>query len=213
MLEADDYFPTRGFPAVSDDGRLAVFADRLADGGRGNPNLVVSIRKVADDSEAWSLTVLSPDEWNKKGMEDGGQKVALHRAMKERVDKVNARLAASTWHPLPLGDARPDATSACRDRPAASQRAEIGGVEVALEGTMLRVRPPTPAAPFERDVSAWSAKGVKPECRARNVMRLDRVYADAGRGVVVVRIVYCGDDTCWEPEGAWHVLPLSVTAK
>jgi hypothetical protein len=125
--------------------------------------------------------------------------------MKDRVDQVNAKLAASTWRPMRLGDARPDAQTACRER-LASQRAALLGVEVTLDGTTLRVKGPEKNAP-DRDVGGWAAK-VKAECAPRNAMKLDRVYTDARRRAVVVRVEYCGDDTCWEPSAAWHVLPL-----
>jgi hypothetical protein len=201
----DDYFPTFDLPAASDDGKWVAFADRLEDGGRGYPSLAVTIKNVDDDSVLWSNTVLDPDEWAKKSSNASPAKSGLFAALHARVDAVNAKLAASKWVGLIQGDATPSASEACRDGLAA-QRAEADGAEVRLEGRRLNVTGGTGAV-RERGLAPPSAT-IRVECKERNAPRLDFVQVDASRGVLLTRIAFCGDDTCWQPNAQFYATRL-----
>jgi hypothetical protein len=183
-------FQMTGLPAVAADGSEVVIADRAADGARGEPNLTVEAID-RHDKHVKTIDVLEPD-----------------------AKFVPAKLeAANRW----LGDEhqardlRPLETSEIASDQEGQEATQwtVTKEDIVLQlrdNARLTVRGPGKTY-VDRVMSDWEA-GVshRPDMDCSNPLFLENAWLDVPHRLALVLIGYHGNDTCWEPDSALHVV-------
>ena len=199
--EGECSYESTGLPALTTDGKLVLHAEQDEDGGRGAPNFRVVARRVADDSVAGELLVEpAVDERIPAADRDAN------------LDKANAALAllpATALTLYPRDCEQDGGEPGCRDKAQdAPLTASVGPLVVAYGEPKLRVTRDGKVL-LEQDMPAWSAPPQgSGEDACTNPAHLGGVWADVGRGVLLVKISYSGTDSCWEPSSSYHVVKL-----
>jgi hypothetical protein len=198
---AEHNFQTTRLPAVSADGAAVLLGLEDNDGGRGNANFRFELRDRGDAKLA-TQSVLTVEEYDQ--IQDGSGGL---RGMDARIDAANRWLAAQnterrfaplTELPVETGDA---IASPFR---ATGQGVTIewkdNRVTIAEGGKQLVARetPPTWYAPRRPRGSGGDV--------CENPAFLNNAWVSLPHKLAVLTIAYSGNDTCWEPSNAPHVV-------
>lgn len=190
-------FTTTGLPAVSADGELVAIAYEGEDGARAHANLALQIKDRADAITHEQVVLRAADEWAPPAP--------------AALDDANATLARTHadrgWTPIPAAEVEANADSVLS---ATSWTARAGDVAIQFDVTGLVSVQVAGATAVERDQPGWLVPDA-PMCAGcpetcSNPPRLDAAWIAPEHGLAILRIAYLGTDTCWEPDGAPHVL-------
>lgn len=197
-------FTTTGLPAIAAGGAEVLVADIGEDGARGMPNLALVVRDRADH-EGPRRVVLTADAAD---AQDPEQPLAA-----PDVAGANAWLAEqhqrAAWTPLAAAAITADDESAFD---AERWTATSGDVTLTFDVTGHVVVTVGGAAVVDRTMTAWLAPdapmypGAGPDEQCSNPIALGAAYLDGARKLALVRVSFRGNDTCWEPDGAYHVV-------
>ncbi len=194
-------FTTTGLPAVAADGSRVIAAWRREDGGRGMPNLTLVVRDRTD-TEVHAQVVLAAD-------------AAEATTAAPELGDHNAYLAQTNveigWMPL-----RPAALTAGGEGDgfidASTWDASDGDVGLHFDQDGHLVIEQRGTVVVDRLMSTWLAadrpmyEGAPPDEICHNPAALTEAFLDGGRRLVLVRTAFRGTDTCWEPDGEYHVV-------
>ena len=194
-------FHATGLPAVTDDGKSVALAHQGEDGARGAPNLTV-IEKDRADKVVRELVVQTAD---------GGEALlddAAPAPPTERLAEANRYLTETHARRrlFPLTAMTLDRSREADFGHGSTLAASGDGVDVAWDEGQLKVtaggRVVVDLATQGWTVEPTTSDGI--ECS--NPSFLGEAWVDAARKLVVVRIAYTGNDTCWEPDSQLHVV-------
>ena len=113
------------------------------------------------------------------------------------------------WRPLTATEVKSDGDSLLD---AAHWTAAAGEVALTFDDTGHLVITAGGATVVDRTMTAWLAPGgpmypgAGPDEQCSNPIALTEAYVDAGHKLALVRVRFRGTDTCWEPDGAFHVV-------
>ena len=194
-------YESTGLPALTTDGTLVLYAELKEFGGPIAGHFRVVERRVEDDQEAGELMV---------EQETTGRLPAAERD--ESLTRANAALARLPSAPLTAypRDCDQGGGLGCdiTDEPIVIT-ANVGPLVVIFDEPRLRVSRDGRAL-LDQDMPAWSApiQGQGEGDTCRNPAYLDGVWADVGRGVLLLKIGYSGFGACWAPPSTYHVVKL-----
>lgn len=194
----DNGFDAYELPATAADGSRVVLPIIDADGGRGMPNLRLSLRD-RDDRELHVQIVLRPEE-TEQMFDAGGLKPELRARIRDanswlREQHGSARLVAMTkLEPADYG---------------VTYRASAGAVSVDWKDSALRISDGARVLVERTTPNSWLAPDRKtcdgcPPCS--NPAYLGGAAVDVARRTAVITIAYSGTDMCWEPNAQHHVV-------
>lgn len=198
----DNGFETPGLPAIARDGSRVVLPIHVDDGGRGAPNLAITVRD-RHDADLETTQILAVDEVDSM-FDEHGMKPALRTriaAATQRLTDLHAQLDL-----LPLTAlATPEGFD-----PDERTRATGAGLDVEWKASHLTIRAGARAVIDVATPASWLA-AERPMCAGcaetcHNAAFLGGVVADAERKLAVLTISYTGTDTCWEPSSQQHVV-------
>lgn len=194
-------FTATGLPAISADGNHVIMAVMGEDGARAAPNLALA-EVDRNDKLLHGVIVQRADDAT---MSDEGPPPP-----QAKLDEANRYLAethaALGWIPLTpmtmeLVDPADDGYGAARTARAddVTLAWDEGKVLVTVGGKTL----------VDRQTKGWTAPEVTPcdGCdRCSNPSFLAGAWIDRSRKLILARISYTGNDTCWEPDSEDHVI-------
>lgn len=195
-------FVATGLPAISNDGKSVAIAVIGEDGARGAPNLAV-IEKDRADAVVHEVVVQSADDGEATMGDEGAPVVPT-----AQLDLANRYLTqthgARGWFalaPMTL-DGNPDegyGSTFVAHGAGVDLRWDEGKVLVTIAGKTV----------VDRQTKGWTAV-TGPRCdgcdECSNPSFLGGAWIDAERKLIVARIAYTGNDTCWEPDSEQHVI-------
>ena len=195
-------FDARSFPQIARSGKTVVIALSDNDGGRGFPNLRFEIRDRTDRVVDKHVVMIA-NEYEQL-VPDG-----LHPTA-----ELERRIAsANTW--LAQQHAAYDFV-AMTEVAIADQFAYDAPIDTADARVTVRpdhrihVRTADDKELTLVDGSAWLAPVIPPRCAqcepCKNEAFVHAVYKVERIDVIVLRIRYAGNDTCWEPSDQLHVI-------
>jgi hypothetical protein len=187
-------FDRTGFPAVSNEGQLVVFATSENDAGRGNANLGLESRTRADIVDQ-KIKVLAVAEFEKMVNDDGPTP-----ALAQRITAANSWLIdlhrRVDLRPLPAMVV--DATDAWTQHAA-----KLADVRLDWQNDHLTItKAGKPLLSRDTPVT-WHAHD-RDQCS--NPAKLGNAWVDAERRIALVEVAYNGSDMCWEPSAQLHVV-------
>ncbi|MBK9037109.1 MAG: hypothetical protein IPL61_38675 [Myxococcales bacterium] len=197
-------FTATGLPAIAAGGDEVLVADIGEDGARGMPNLAL-VARGRDDRERARRVVLTADAAE---AQDPDQPMAA-----PDVAGANAWLAEqhqrAAWTPLVAA-----AITANDESALAAERwaATSGDVALTFDDSGHVVITVAGAAVVDRLMTAWLAPdapmypGAGPDEQCYNPIALAAAYLDGAHKLALVRVTFRGNDSCWEPDGAYHVV-------
>jgi hypothetical protein len=189
---------TTGLPARSDD-QVAV-AVVSGDGGRGNPNLALEILRVPDGAVVDRIVVLTADEV------DASSPAVLRPVVEERARRVEELLASGEFAPLELLGEAPAAA-------APETVARLVGADLWLgfaRGHLVARRAGGPTL-FDGEIPAPPSPAVSgEEVECSGPPALTGAWVDAGRALLVARLVDLLPELCGEPDDWFFLAPLAA---
>ncbi|WP_309891674.1 hypothetical protein [Archangium sp.] len=193
-----------GFPAISEDGTLVALAEVLSDGERKHPNLLLTVRRPKTQELVWKLPVLEAEE-SSTLKSAPARAEELNTKFLERIRQANAYLGQTRWVPLKEQPLQPMVTESCQQSPA--QTLQMPGLELTFHQGQLVLEQGSGSAPIDLKLAH---EGSTPEatCTAPSRTFLDAAYVDQPRGVILLHLTTCGDETCPEQNGWYHALSL-----
>jgi hypothetical protein len=197
-------FTATGLPAIAADGKTVVYAVMGEDGARGAPNL--SIAQVdRDDKLVHGVIVQRADDAT---MGDEGPPPP-----KDKLDEANRFLAETHaslgWIPLaPMEMVPVPGDEGNEDAFGSPKTGHAGDLVLSWdEGKVLVTQ--AGKTIVDRQTHGWTA----PETvmcdgceKCSNPSFLAGAWADPARKLILARISYTGNDTCWEPDSEDHVI-------
>lgn len=203
-------FTSTGLPAISGDGKNVVLAVIGEDGARGAPNLAV-VEKDRDDTIVQTLAVQTANEGEAMAYGDG-EVAKLPAATTERLAAANRFLTESHakrgW--LPLGSMTLDEAEETEGDGygGLTRRAQAGDIAIEWDEGKVKVTVAGKVV-VDRTTTGWTAKPTPmcDECDlCENPSFLSGAWIDAERKLIVAVISFRGNDSCWEPDSAEHVV-------
>jgi hypothetical protein len=193
-----------GFPAISEDGTLVAQAEVFADGEHKNPNLLITVRRPQTQEIVWKLPVLEAEESSTLKSAPARSEELTTKFM-ERIRQANAYLGQTQWVPLKEQPLQPMVTESCQQAPAQTMR--LPGWELTFHQGHLVLKQDSARPPIDLKLTR---DGSTPEvaCTSPSRTFLDAAYVDQPRGVVLLRLTTCGDESCPEQNGWYHSLTL-----
>jgi hypothetical protein len=193
-----------GFPAISEDGALVAVAETFPDGARGDPNLLITIRRPRTGEIAWKLSVLDAGEVSavKRSLPLSQE---LDKKVLERIGQVNAYVGQTRWVPLKEQPLQPMVTESCQQAP--TQTLKLPELELTFSQGQLVLEQAGGSPPIERKLSR-AGSTMEAACTLPGRTFLDAAYVDPARGVALLRLTTCGDEACSD-EGSWYE-PLTL---
>jgi hypothetical protein len=196
---ADQSFLAPQLPAVSTDGTAVLIGLSDNDGGRGNPNYRLEIRDRRD-AKLLEHIVLDAEEveslYDKNGNLSG---------IEDRVDQANGWIkkqhATRGFVPIPQleTESTGDITTTFRATGHGITLEWQKGRLTILHGGVALVGQATP--------SSWYAPRRKAgDLVCNNPARLEAAAVSVEHEIAVVTLAFMGNDTCWEPSDAPHVV-------
>jgi hypothetical protein len=191
-----------GFPAVSEDGALVALAESFPDGARKDANLLLTVRRAGTGELVWSLPVLEAGEVSAvKGTL--AQVEELDRKILGRLRQANASLAQTKWVPLEEQPLQPVVTESCQRAPV--QTLKRPGLELSFHQGLLHLEQGHGKGPLTLKLAREDSTAEDP-CTAPSRTFLDAAYLDEPRGVLLLRLSTCADESCPERNGWFHPL-------
>jgi hypothetical protein len=193
-----------GFPAISEDGALVALAESFVDGERNDPNLLLTIRRPQTQELVWRFPVLEAGEVS-AATGTLAKVEELDKKVRERSRQANAYLGQTKWVSLKEQPLQPMVTESCQQAP--SQTLKTPGLALAFQQGRLVLEQGGSSAPIDLKLTREGAK-TEAACSAPSRTFLDAAYVDQARGIVLLRLTTCGDESCPEQDGWYHVLRL-----
>jgi hypothetical protein len=188
-----------GFPAVSEDGALVAVAEVFADGERKDPNLLITVRRPQTQEVAWRMTVLEAGEMSAVQRSLPLSQV-LDRKVLERIRQANEHLGGTRWVPLEEQPLRPMVTESCQQAPA--QRLRLPELDMTFSQGHLLLEQGGDSPPIEVVLAPTGAAA----CQEASRTFIDAAWVEQSRGIVLLRLATCGDETCPEQDRWYHAL-------
>lgn len=214
-------------PAVSADGEVVAVDAADDDGARGNANMAIEVRRVKDDLLLETLPILGAEEFEAALAQVGDDPAAVDAALgpvvAARVQASNAALATRRWLPVDVVLAQGEPTSEDTPYSMGPWQAEERGLSVVIDGarltvtqrgrTLVAAEHPEWMAPVQyrcadEDMTTMTPDEIASECACANPAFIRGARLAPAQKVLLVDIAYVGDDSCWEPDGQWHVVAL-----
>jgi hypothetical protein len=191
-----------GFPVISEDGTRIALAEVFADGRRGDPNLLVTVRRTDTNEILWRLPVLEAGE-SSPVQRSIPLRQELDGKVLERLRQVNEYLGGTRWVSLAEQPVQPMVTESCQQAPV--QKLQLPGLELSFnQGHLVLKQGEGSAPPSELNLAAPGTEA----CKAASRTFIDAAYVDPSRGVVLLRLSTCGDEACPEQERWYHSIKL-----
>jgi hypothetical protein len=193
-----------GLPATSEDGSLVLLGEVLADGERGDPNLLLMVRRSQSNEVIWRFPVLEPGEVSavKKSLPLSQE---LDRKVLERLRQVKDYLGGTQWVPLVEQPVQPVVTESCQQGPA--QKLRLPELEVTFRQGHLVLNPGGGRPSIDMNLPG-DGSPAEAACKAASRTFIDAAYVDQPRGVILLRLTTCGDESCPEQDGWYHAIKL-----
>jgi hypothetical protein len=193
-----------GLPAISEDGSLIALAEVFTDGQRGDPNLLLTVRRPQTNEIVGRFPVLEPGEVSavKKSRP---QSQELDRKVLERIRQANDYLGQTQWKPLVEQPIQPMVTGSCQQGP--TQKLHLPELELTFSQGHLVLKQGAGGPPIDLTLPGKGSTAV-PACLAASRSFIDAVYVDEPRRVVLLRLTTCSDEACPEQDGWYHAVEL-----
>lgn len=198
-------FEASRLPAVSADGAAVLIGLEDNDGGRGNPNYRLELRDRLD-AKISRHTVLTVDEVDALYDADGGL-----RGMDERIADANRWLADqhAVRRFVPLAELEVEVGDQIAWAFRATGHGVTNGVTIEWKDSRVTIAQggrtllsrPTPPSWLAETRPRGSGGGT-----CENPAFLGVAAASLPHKVALLTISYSGNDTCWEPSNAPHVV-------
>lgn len=198
---AEYSFETTRLPAVSADGAAVLLGLEDNDGGRGNPNFRFELRDRGD-ARIGGHPVLTAAEYDQLQGTDGAP-----RGLDERVDAANRWLAAQDTERrfAPLAELEVETG----DEIATPFRATGQGVTIEWRAGRVTIAEAGKQLVSRETPATWYAprypRGSGGET-CDNPAFLGAAWIDLPHKLALLTIRYSGNDLCWEPSDAPHVV-------
>jgi hypothetical protein len=197
---ADNGFDASHVPAVSADGAALLIGLEDNDGGRGNPNYRLELRDRRDAILAKQV-VLTVDE--AESMFDASGKTA---ALDQRIAAANRWLADqhAARRFVPFTELEVETG----DEIASAFRATGHGVTLEWRKRRLTLTHDGQTLVARETPDSWGSEELTPGDleMCQNPAFLGAASVNLERKVALVTISYSGNDRCWEPSNAPHVV-------
>jgi len=193
-----------GFPAISEDGTLVVLAESFADGERNDPNILLTIRRPRTQEIVWRFPVLEVGEVS-AATGTLAKVEELDKKVLERIRQANAYLGQTKWIPLKEQPLQPMVTESCQQAP--SQTLKSPGLELTFNQGHLVLKQDGSTAPIDLKLTR-EGSAAEAACTAPGRTFVDAAYVDQPRGIVLLHLATCGDESCPERGGWYHALSL-----
>jgi CheY-like chemotaxis protein len=193
-----------GLPAISKDGSLVALAEVFSDGPRGDPNLLLTVRRPQTHEIVWRFPVLGPGEVSAV-KKSPPQSKDLDTKVLERIRQANDYLGQTQWGPLEEQPIQPVVTESCQQGP--TQKLQLPELELTFSQGQLVLKQGAGSPPISLNLPAKDSTAVA-ACQAPGRSFIDAVYVDEPRRVVLLRLTTCSDEACPEQDGWYHALEL-----
>ncbi|OJT24983.1 hypothetical protein BO221_11385 [Archangium sp. Cb G35] len=193
-----------GFPAISEDGKLVALAEVFADGERKDPNLLITLRNAQTNEVTWKLPVLEAGEVSPV-LRSLPLSRELDKKVLERIRQVNGALGRTRWVALEEQPPQPMVTESCQQAPA--QKLQLPELEMTFNQGHLVLKQTGSAPPIELKLNRPGDNGAD-ACKTASRTFMDAAYVDSSRGVVLLRLSTCGDETCPAQDRWYHAIKL-----
>jgi hypothetical protein len=193
-----------GLPAVSEDGQLVALAEVVVKDEHADPSLLLTVRRPQTQEIVRSLPMLEAGEVSAdQGSPPRVQEI--ERKVLERIRQANDYLGKTQWVPLEERPLHPMVTESCQQAPA--QKLQLPELELTFNQGHLVLKHAGGGAPIELKLARDGAKGQDP-CYAAHRTFIDAAYVAQSKGVVLLRLTTCGDESCPSPDAWYHALQL-----
>jgi hypothetical protein len=191
-----------GLPAISKDGSLVALVEVFSDGQRGDPNLLLTVRRPRTNEIVWRFPVLESGEVSAV-KKSPPQSQELDTKVLERIRQANDYLAQTQWMPLVEQTIQPMVTESCQQGP--TQKLQLPELELTFSQGHLVLKQGAGVPPIDLNLPGKGSSAVA-ACQAPSKSFLDAVYMDERRRVVLLRLTTCGDEACPEQDGWFYAL-------
>jgi hypothetical protein len=193
-----------GLPAVSEDGQRIALAEVVVKDEHGDPSLLLTVRQPQTQEILQSFSMLETGDVSAvRGSLPRLQ--ALDGKVLERIHQANDSLGKTQWVPLEERPIQPMVTESCQQAPA--QKLQLPELELTFHQGHLVLKQAGHSAPVELKLAREGAKGKEP-CNAPSRTFIDAAYVAQSKGVVLLRLSTCGDESCPSPDTWYHTLKL-----
>jgi hypothetical protein len=194
-----------GLPAISEDGTRVALAEVSTGSLREAPNLLLTVRRPQTNELVWTLPVLEARESSELKGAPAAVAKELTRKFLERIHQANAYLGQTKWVPLKEQPLRPMVTESCQQAP--SQALQVTGLKLTFHQGHLVLEQDGGKAPIDLKLTREGSTA-EAACTAPSRTFLDAAYVDMPRGIVVLHLATCADETCPEQSAWYHALSL-----
>ena len=193
-----------GLPAISEDGQRVALAEVVVPDENGAPSLLLTVRRPQNQEVLQRFSMLEAGEVAAaRGSPPRIQE--LERKVLERIRQANDSLSGTQWVPLEERPLQPMVTESCQQAPA--QKLQLPELELTFNQGHLVLKQEGDKAPLELTLARDGAKGHNP-CNAASRTFIDAAYVARSKGVVLLRLTTCGDESCPSQEAWYHAIKL-----
>jgi|GEM_PF-4064860 len=193
-----------GFPAIAVDHSQVALAEVLADGERGDPNLLITIRRPQTNEVLWKHALLEAGENASVKKAAPPLRQELDQKVLERIHVANERLRGTRWLPLEEKAIQPVVLGQC---PVEAQTLRLGGREMTFHQGHLTLKRDGTSPPVAMSVPALDSSANE-TCDTLRRTFIDAAYTDLSQKTLVLRLATCVDDACPKQVGGYHIIQL-----
>jgi len=197
-------FTATGLPAIAADGKHVVVAVIGEDGARGAPNLAL-VERDRNDAVVRTVVVLTADEATMNDDAPVAPQAKLDAANQFLVELHGSRGLVALTPMQMVGSGAEDEMAAY----GSPKDAVADGVTLRWDEGKIMVTDQRAKILVDRQTKGWTAPS-RARCAdcdvCSNPSFLAGAWIDRARQVIVARISYTGNDTCWEPDSQDHVI-------
>ena len=169
-----------------------------------DPSLLITVRRPQSQELLQSFSMLETGDV--PAVRGSLQRLqALDAKVLERIRQANDALGKTRWVPLEERPIQPMVTQSCQQAPA--QKLQLPELELTFHQGHLVLKQGGTSAPVELTLAREGANGKEP-CHAPSRTFIDAAYVAQSKGVVLLRLSTCGDESCPSPETWYHALKL-----
>jgi hypothetical protein len=205
-------FSATGLPAVTNDAANVALAMMETSGPMAPPILTLSVRDRTD-AEVHKIDVLTTEQG--QAFEGGGQgetpPVFDDKPLVEANRYLTETHTQRGWFPLAAMTMEEPSAEEETEGPNMTKAARAGGVSLVWNEGATKVTVDGKVV-VDRQHPEWLAESTPPpaDCEdcggCSNPSYLESAWIDVERKLIVARIAYIGNDSCWEPASEDHVI-------